>query len=926
MLNFAKNSIKKDTEFRLLFGEIVITFIVASSLVYLCLNASQASAAFGLSAKIKQVKTANSPTVYYLDHKTGLKKAYVNAASFLAYGNKWSNIKIISQQELDKWPEMHIVKAIGSNAVYYIDNMKKALIKSAAELFNLGYGWKDLVNVAKADLANYKIADLSEIKDVAAKATDSGDIATAVELQVKLDNSNPKADYLPLNTTRNLLAVYNFKAYNQTAQIKSLNFNLNGVYQVEAINKIYLANQGDYIYDVPASVLNRQAVFNFGNEPLTISPGQEIKIKVYLDLVGMQNPTGNTISVSLNGAQNIDSNIKISGTFPITANIFKFAPGSDLGQAQINELPIGNSYQAIIGTTNKIIAKFKIAEISGKENILVKQIKLNDNGTAADTDLKNLKLIDNYNVTIAQVLAAGQSSVTFNLNDYKISKNSDRTFLVLADIAGGENRNVNLNLDGAWIVGSDYGYGLNVNFSNLNEQINIIRQPLSVIAHNLKANDKVFANQTGVIIGNFQIRNNDQSIYLKNINLNLIKNGSAPNLAGSITLADYNSGEVYNAANASILSNRSLDLSFNNLSLQPKQELIFSLITDIPANVRDGDNYKIVVNSITYQDTNHLNYQDNLVIVGETLVVSKSSLFIYPNNNEKSQTYTNGQKNIKIASFILEAAAGDDVVISNLTLAKSNQTSGSLLYENGFNNVRAYIGFSPSSNTLDKPFGTTYFFDGFSYTLPAGSRAEIKIYADTVKDLKVSEIQLAMTNITARSYKSGLLTVISGLNSVSYETFFVKASVELKQVNGGSVTSGTKSNNVASFSITNTGGENIRLSKINIVTSNDGFSNSLGYSNLMVVDKTKNITLGLIYQPVAGANGINLWTYYTISPGQEITFTVYVDANDSVPSGSFNVYFSGLEAFGKNSNIESDVSGSPTNSVQVVVSGSSNSN
>ena len=63
MLNFVKNSMKEDTKFILLFGKIVITIIIVSSLVYLFLSASQVSAAFGLSTKIKQVKNANNPTV-----------------------------------------------------------------------------------------------------------------------------------------------------------------------------------------------------------------------------------------------------------------------------------------------------------------------------------------------------------------------------------------------------------------------------------------------------------------------------------------------------------------------------------------------------------------------------------------------------------------------------------------------------------------------------------------------------------------------------------------------------------------------------------------------------------------------------------------------------------------------------------------------
>ncbi|MDP2830487.1 MAG: hypothetical protein Q8O21_00280, partial [bacterium] len=66
---------------------------------------SDAKAAYGISSGIKQVKTTDSPTVYYFDHQRGMKKSYVSEQAYLAYGNKWSDIKIVSQSELDKWPD-----------------------------------------------------------------------------------------------------------------------------------------------------------------------------------------------------------------------------------------------------------------------------------------------------------------------------------------------------------------------------------------------------------------------------------------------------------------------------------------------------------------------------------------------------------------------------------------------------------------------------------------------------------------------------------------------------------------------------------------------------------------------------------------------------------------------------------------------------
>jgi len=929
MYNKGKNLIPKNRKIRksflsslfLLFKILVIIFIIASA-VNVIFKVNQAEAAFGLSTSLKQVKTASSPVVYYLDHKRGLKKVYVKEASYLAYGNKWSEIKIISQQQLNKWPEMHLVKAQASPAIYYIKNNQKALIKSPQEFIDLGFKWQDVVTIAKADLENYQIVDLQQLFSYPGPVA-TGQADQQAVVTVKLDDTSPKDNYIPLTSKKNLVAVYNFSDLNQTTEIKGLTFGLTGVFPESAVN-IYLANQADYIYDVQASLINRRAIFNFASQPIIINPGQTIKIKIYLDLGNYENSVANSLQVSLDTIQSISTTAQVKGDFPFKAGVFKFTLGDNLGQVQINELPLTDSNDAIIGTTNKIIAKFNISETSGNEDIIIKQIKLINNGNAADGSLKSFKLTDSYNNIVAQVPGASNGSVIFKLNDYKINKKSNSTFLVTADVVNGEKQTINFDLDDAFVIGNDYNFGLNVSFNNLNQTVEIIRQSLGILAINLKASSKVFTNEKGSIIGNFQIRNNDQQVNLQSINIILIKNNNAPNLTGEISLVDYNSGQIYDSADAAVLAYRNLDLSFNNLFLQPKQELSFSLITDIPEEVNNGDNYKIIINKVNYKVFNGQIFQDDINISGETLVVSKSNLYIYPNNNEKELSYTKGQKNIKVASFILEAAAGDNVIISSMTLAKSSQSSGSLLYENGFSNLRVNLGYSQASNIIDKPFGTAYQFDGFNYLLPAGQRIEARVYVDTVKDLKVSELQLELVNIVARSEKSGLRTIISGLNTDCYKTIFGQAKASLQIVNGGSVTSGSKNNKVANFSIKNTGDEALSLEKLIINTTTEGFSYSLGYSNLSIIDQSNN-RIGMVVQPVAGANMITSW-FYTINQGQEITFTITVDANASVPNANFELYLSDAAASGKTSNIKADFSGDPTDKIPVVVNGTTNNN
>src|SRR3989338_9647 len=272
--------VKKSKEYRFLSGifmaKVILLILAVMAVSYLAVNATQAEAAYGINREIKQVKTADNATVYYLDHKRGLKKAYVSANAFLAYGNKWSDIKVMSATELNKWPAVRLVKSDQSPAVYYLSGNQKALIKSEQQFVDAGFKWPDVITIAQADLAQYRATDF---KVAGAPGDYSGS-----QLLIALDVLSPAADYLPVNTQDNLLAVFNLKADGQPVEIKKLALNLKGVFSPEIIKEIYLTNESDFSYPAAASFSNRQAVFNFNDQPLAVAPGQARKIKVYVNL------------------------------------------------------------------------------------------------------------------------------------------------------------------------------------------------------------------------------------------------------------------------------------------------------------------------------------------------------------------------------------------------------------------------------------------------------------------------------------------------------------------------------------------------------------------------------------------------------------------------------------------------------------------
>lgn len=875
-----------------------------------------AEAAYGINPEIKQVKTASSPSVYYLDHSRGLKKAYPSAKAFLSYGNKWSDIKIISQDKLDKWQEITLVKSSKNSAVYYILNGQKFLIKSEQQFIDAGFKWQNIITISNDDLSEYKTSDFKPAGAIGKYANN--------QLSIALDPSNPKAGYFVASSQDNLAAVFSLRADSDPVEIKRLVLDLQGVFNHDVIKEIYLTNESGIQYSVFAYPNNRIAEFNFNNQPITVSSGEDKKIRVYVNFNNISGDiTNHTLQISINNVENI-SGAKASGVFPVSGQIFKLISSGDfLEKVYANEqsLNIKNN-QAIIGSTEKIIGKFNISETSGKADVFVKELKFANKGNAAPESLSGFKLKNKAGQIVSSVdKIFSEGKLVFKLDDYKIKKSSNEIFTVLADIDGGENQIIDFYIDKAKIASSQGNFNLNANINNVDEIITIKRQTAAVVSKKLKANNKVFANQQGVIIGNFEIRNNNQKIKLINLNFGMEKSAGMPDMSETVYLADYNSGEIYGYFNGQKFNNGAVNVGLGGVDLKVKQNLVISLITKISENAANGGYYKIILNSVDYRAENGILFSDAVNAAGEKLAASKSNLYVYQNNNLGVQTFIKGEKNVKIASFIIEAAAGSDVKITDLTFSQSDGSSGTVSFENGFENLRFYIGLSQIGG-IKNPYSGDLSASGFKYVLRSGSRAEIKIYADTEIGLKVSEIQLAISNIAAFNNDSLIPATVNNLNMSSHKVVFGKASAEISKVSDGFAAKGEDDNIIAGFKVKNSGNEDLRLQSITVNSPDQELTYSLGYGNLKVVNRGTQRNAGYtVTRPVSGANKINL-NGFIVKAGEEAIFDVHVDADGIAADGNIDIYFSDFEAKGKSSGVKAEISGDPTDNYNFAISSS----
>ncbi|MFA4941742.1 MAG: hypothetical protein WC582_04100 [Patescibacteria group bacterium] len=936
----------------------------------------------GLDPNFKQVKTANSPTVYYLDHTRGFKKAYVNAEAFLSYGNKWGDIKIISQADLDKWPEVQLAKEKDNPAVYYLKSGKKVLIESARDFSNLGFKWEDVVNLSKTDLEQYASSTYEDVKLAVYELIDYELVKTKVnsavyyiknkiktpiksgedfiklgfkwddinvveeddlddlvsgnyedvgldvgleqsqgEAIVSLDPNSPEGgSNLPLATSNNLLAIFDLKSEVGQVKISSLGFNLKGLFSDKILADIYLSYNNKIDLGITPAVNGKDISFNFKDNPVIINPGETKKIYFWADLNDCPACSNYSLQVSMDQASNIVSDSKISGNFPVTGGSFKLVNAIDvLGQAKIEELTVGEaSRQAIIGESEQVLGKFKISEISGNEDILIKNLTVKMQGTALPSSLFSLTLKNEKKKIVAQANSIDEDrQVLFELNNYKIAKKSGEIFTLSASLSDGDGRSLDPKLVKANIVGASNNFGLKVSHSSLEENVGIVRKNLGVISNKLVANKKVFTEKTGSIIGIFEIRNGNQEIYIDNLDLSLVKSSGAVNLNKEVYAVDYNTGKVIGQVSGQALSAGKVTMDLADKILKPKNNLILAFVTMMPTESQDGQTYQLVLNKVNHRTADNIFLSNGIDIKGEIFKVALSRISIYPNNDYLGKIYSKGQTKIVVASFYLESSAGDDIEITGLSIDKGSAGS-SLVYDNGFANMKVYIG-SKSIATVAQPDKSAFSFEGFSYKLRAGKRIEVKVYVDTIKDLKIDKTNLQITGLVARGYSLGMNSEVSGLNTASQVISFAEVKAQIAAVTAGGVKKDKKDNNAASFKITNNGGEALKLDYLTINSSANLFSNGGGYSNLRIVEASNGKTISSkISKPVAGSNKIKL-NSYVLEPARELIINIYIDAGAAVSVGSSEVYLSNLEASGKTSKVKAVVSGLPTAEMTVTV-------
>lgn len=445
--------------------------------------------AAALSQTIRQVKLKNSPIIYFLNHKTHTRKAYVNEAAYLSYGNKWSELKIISQAELNKWPETVLFKTASSSRVYYIRGQQKALVADLIDLAKFNLRGRPILEVGSVDLDQYKLVSYEEIglkkkvePVIVPTSTDPVPATTTPPLAAKLvvvsepvvgTSTALGAGAVAANTKSNLLGIFDFGPAVSDATISRLVFDLAGVYDTSIIGGLSAKDAANFEYqnaNLDWRSTDRQIIFNFST-PLELPAGDRKTIKIYADLLGCPSCTNQTFHLELKNQLAASSSLPLSAAWPLKGTVFKIIDGSGtFAQVRVEEESLLGQNLAV-NNGGRFIGKFKIFEDSGREQALIKRLVFNNSGSANKNDWNNFRLLRDGVVVARKAELTSDGQIDFSINSLQVSSSSPAELTVSADLKSGYSTTsgFNLELNTVEASGKTYKLMLYPKINNLEE-------------------------------------------------------------------------------------------------------------------------------------------------------------------------------------------------------------------------------------------------------------------------------------------------------------------------------------------------------------------------------------------------------------------------------------------------------------------------
>jgi len=547
----------------------------------------------------------------------------------------------------------------------------------------------------------------------------------------------------------NTMLKVNVSAGASTQTITSVTVERTGLSLDSNVDGVLVADEDGVRYGNIITLASGKATISFPSQPITVAAGTSKTILVQYNLVS-GNMSG-TIGAKVTAMSGSPAGL------PLVGSTFNLVDGSNtLGAFTVakKDVTTGAAVTKDIGTIGYDIAKFTLAETSSKEDIYLDKLTVYQNGTAADGDVTNIKLVAYDGTVLSTVASTTNREATFDLssNPYKIGKGVSRDFTIRIDIASGSSRTVQFTVQNNYDVvvrGADTGMGILSsssfpvgNDSNVNT-VQINAGSLLVSRDSTSPSGTISIGSQDVVLATYKFEARGEDIELRTIKAEIVGSTLATtDFSGTVRLVTEDGQSIASIATGATLIATSTGTGAT-ITLSPYytipagQSKKISVVVDTSSTMNTSDQPVASIKDVYYKKVLTNSYATTATswIPGNTMTASQGTLTIGKNAALGNSNKVKGQNEVKIGSYLLQTNSTEGVNVSSIAIKLMSTTNeditgiSNLMIKNG----STLLGQSVSSPAVGKNggYGVANSINvAGQLNIPASTTVQLDVYAD----------------------------------------------------------------------------------------------------------------------------------------------------------------------------------------------------
>ncbi len=719
--------------------------------------------------------------VYIINDKAhgsyaGWKRHIFNPQVFNMYQHfSWNSIKSVDQATLDSYETSDLYRAVDDTKVYKLEEIDEASSSAVKHWLNMtpeefvanGYSWDQVFIVNSTERDFYVTGD-----PIGPGGTPSAN------LNVSLAADNPSAVTVPKKATNITALKFDVSG---SGTITGLTFERAGVGAATDFEAVYLYEGATRLTSAKTINSTSQEV-TFTNLNLAVSG-----TKSYSLVVDMDDDSPVAGNVSYFKLKSIETSSSVAG-LPVQGNTITVG-GSAAGSLTVSKgTPPTNPK---IGQKEVAISQFKIA--ASTEDAKIQRIAVYQAGSISRSYVTNLKLYQGSSLLASVAEINSKDLIVFDLssNPYVISKGNTRIFDIKADISGSAKAGdtIKTYIDVAadvYAIGGTYGYGMTVDISSSgnfdgsgSNYIEVTLQGGTVtgsssgpIASNVskRATDVNFIDFSISSAVNADIKTLRIELHAVGTDLDASDTTYTSNYITDIKVWDTDKNTVVagpidiNDMN-DIGSSAGLYYNFTNFdTISAGTSKNYRVTLDLSNNLATGSQLYVTIgkeaatsyflSSTSVKNTDNNQYITDIVpntsISGKYMTLTTASLALSVSSSPVSSTYIRGAKNVPSLGIIFTAGDGSDIKITSIKISAyvsdydaitdaglTKDETGTLTAASMIEAVRLYDGDTQLGDVEAINSSGEATFDGFTWTVPAGSSKTLTIKSDISSSVNI---------------------------------------------------------------------------------------------------------------------------------------------------------------------------------------------